>query len=215
MSHTYLRFPPGPSLPISPKDWDSGYHEQYSNVLRLYFNQLSNGLQQLTNTRGGYRISFPHGAFYDTTAQTAVSTTAAYVVKLNSTSFSSGVSLVSGSKMTVAQEGVYNLQFSIQLNNTGTAPCDVDVWVRQNGADIPNSNSRLGLSARKGPGDPFHVLVSLNIFADMKEGDYLELVWRTSDVNAGILGYVAGTSPTRPAIPSVITTLSFVSAPLR
>jgi hypothetical protein len=117
--------------------------------------------------------------------------------------------------MTVAQEGVYNLQFSIQLNNTGTAPCDVDVWVRQNGADIPNSNSRLGLSARKGPGDPFHVLVSLNIFADMKEGDYLELVWRTSDVNAGILGYVAGTSPTRPAIPSVITTLSFVSAPLR
>lgn len=215
MSYTYLRFPPGPSLPISPKDWDSGYHDQYSNVLRLYFNQLSNGLQQLTNVRGGYRLSFPHGAFYDTTVQTAASTTTAYVVTLNSTSFSSGVSLVNGSKMRVDQEGIYNLQFSIQLNNTGTAPHDMDVWVRQNGVDIPNSNSRFGLPARKGTSDPFHILAALNIFADMKEGDYLELVWCTSNTSANITGYVAGTSPTRPAIPSVITTLSFVSAPLR
>jgi hypothetical protein len=71
------------------------------------------------------------------------------------------------------------------------------------------------LPARKNPGDPFHVLASLNIFADMNENDYLELAWRTSDLNANITGYVAGTSPTRPAVPSVITTLSFVSAPLR
>ena len=215
MSYTYLRFPPGPSLPISPKDWDSGYHDQYSNVLRLYFNQLSNGLQQLTNVRGGYRLSFPHGAFYDTTVHTAASTTTAYVITLNSTSFSSGVSLVNGSRMRVDQEGVYNLQFSIQLNNTGNAPHDIDVWVRQNGVDIPNSNSRFGLAERKGPSDPFHCLAALNIFADMKEGDYLELVWCTSNTSANITGYVAGTSPTRPAVPSVITTLSFVSAPLR
>jgi hypothetical protein len=215
MSNTYLRFPPGPSLPISPKDWDSGYHDQYSNVLRLYFNQLSNGLQQLTSTRGGYRLSFPHGAFFDTTAQTAVSTTTAYVVTLNSTSFSSGVSVVGGSKMTVDQEGIYNLQFSVQLNNSSNAPHDMDIWVRQNGVDIPNSNSRFGLPARKGAGNPFHTLYSLNFFADMKEGDYLELAWRTDSVDASIVAYAAGTSPTRPAIPSVITTLSFVSAPLR
>jgi hypothetical protein len=215
MSNNYLRFPPGPSLPISPKDWDAGYHDQYSNVLRLYFNQLSNNLQQLSGPRGGYRLSFPHGAFYDTTVHNAASTTQAYVITLNSTSLSNGVSLIGGSRMTVSQEGIYNLQFSVQLNNPSNAPHDIDIWVRQNGVDIPNSNSRFGLHARKNPGDPFHVLAALNIFADMKEGDYLELVWWTSNTTMSLTGYAAGTSPTRPAIPSVITTLSFVSAPLR
>jgi len=215
MSNNYLRFPPGPSLPISPKDWDAGYHDQYSNVLRLYFNQLSNNLQQLSGPRGGYRLSFPHGAFYDTTIQTAASTTTAYVITLNSTSLSNGVSLTNGSRMTVTQEGIYNLQFSVQLNNSSNAPHDMDIWVRQNGVDIPNSNSRFGLPARKNPGDPFHILATLNIFADMKEGDYLELVWATTSTTLSLTGYAAGTAPTRPAIPSVITTLSFVSAPLR
>lgn len=215
MSNNYLRFPPGPSLPISPKDWDAGYHDQYSNVLRLYFNQLSNNLQQLSGPGGGYRLSFPHGAFYDTTVQNAASTTTAYVITLNSTSLSNGVSLIGGSRMTVSQEGIYNLQFSVQLNNSSNAPHDMDIWVRQNGVDIPNSNSRFGLPARKNPGDPFHILAALNIFADMKENDYLELVWHTANISLSLTGYAAGTSPTRPAIPSVITTLSFVSAPLR
>lgn len=215
MSHTYLRFPPGPSLPISPKDWDAGYHDQYSNVLRLYFNQLSNNLQQLSGPRGGYRLSFPHGAFYDTNVQNAASTTQAYVVKVRSTSLSNGVSVFNESRMTVSQEGIYNLQFSVQLNNAHNAPFDADIWVRQNGIDIPNSNSRFGLPARKNPGDPFHCVAALNIFADMKENDYLELVWCTGSTDVSITGYAAGTSPTRPAIPSVITTLSFVSAPLR
>jgi hypothetical protein len=117
--------------------------------------------------------------------------------------------------MKVSKEGIYNLQFSVQLNNPNNAPHDVDIWVRKNGVDIPNSNSRFGLPARKNPGDPFHILASLNIFADMKQDDYLELVWSTTSTTINLTGYAAGTSPTRPAIPSVITTLSFVSAPLR
>ena len=215
MSYVYLRFPPSPSLPNSPNDWTPGYHDQYSNVLRLYFNQLSNGLQQLADTTGGYRLSFPCGAFYDTTVHNAASTTQAYTITLNSTSLSNGVSLTNGSRMKVSKEGIYNLQFSVQVNNSDNAPHDMDIWVRQNGVDIPNSNSRFGLSARKNPGNPFHILASLNIFADMKQDDYLELVWSTTSTTVSLVGYVAGTSPTRPAIPSVITTLSFVSAPLR
>jgi hypothetical protein len=117
--------------------------------------------------------------------------------------------------MKVSKEGIYNLQFSVQLNNSDNAPHDMDIWVRQNGVDIPNSNSRFGLSARKSPGNPFHILASLNIFANMKQDDYLELVWSTTSTTISLVGYAAGTSPTRPAIPSVITTLSFVSAPLR
>ena len=30
-----------PNLPLSPKEWDARYHDQFSNVLRLYFNRLT------------------------------------------------------------------------------------------------------------------------------------------------------------------------------
>lgn len=215
MSNNYLRFPPGPSLPLAPQEWGSQYHDQYSNVLRLYFNQLSNGLQQLTNIRGGHRLSFPHGSFYDTTDQAVASTTAAYVINLNSTALSNGVSIVDGSKITVADEGVYNLQFSIQLSNLDTAPQDVDIWVRHNGVDIPNSNTRFGLAARKNIADPFHAVAALNYMHDMTTGDYMQLVWCSSSTSVTITEYGAGTTPTRPAVPSVIATMTFVSTRLR
>jgi hypothetical protein len=214
MSHTYLRFPPAPNLPLAPQEWEYRYQDQFANILRLYFNQLSTGLQQLTNTRGGYRLSFPHGAFYDTTTQTVASTTTAYTITLNSTSESSGVSVTSGSRITVEEAGIYNLQFSIQLNNLDTAPQDVDVWIRHNGVDIPNSNSRFGLAARKNIADPFHVVGALNFMHEMTTGDYMQIMWRASSTNVSIVAYTAGTAPTRPAIPSVIATMSFVSAPL-
>ena len=64
MSHTYLRFPAAPNLPLAPQQWDTRYQDQFANVLRLYFNQLSGLLQELGSDRGGYHLSFPHGAFH-------------------------------------------------------------------------------------------------------------------------------------------------------
>lgn len=31
-----------PSLPLAPKNYDSRYHDQLNNILRLFFNQLNN-----------------------------------------------------------------------------------------------------------------------------------------------------------------------------
>lgn len=64
MSHTYLSFPAAPNLPLAPDQWDRRYQDQFANVLRLYFNQLSRLLQELGNARGGYHLSFPSGAFH-------------------------------------------------------------------------------------------------------------------------------------------------------
>ena len=213
MSINYLRFPAAPNLPLAPEQWDRRYQDQFANVLRLYFNQLSGVLQELGRTDGGYHLSFPHGAFSDLTSQTAVSTTAAYPITLNTTDFSAGVAVVGNSKITVSYAGIYNLQFSVQMQNLDNAPQDIEIWVRQNGADIPNSNSRFGLAARKSAGVPFHTIGSLNLFLDMNADDYVELVWNTTNLNTSIAAYAAGTTPTRPAVPSVITTVSFVSAP--
>jgi hypothetical protein len=119
--------------------------------------------------------------------------------------------MVSGSRFTVANAGMYNLQFSVQLNNTTNDTQDIDVWFRENGTDIPASNSRFGLAPRKSPSEPFHIIAGLNYFIKMQANDYVELIWRTSNVGADIVAYPAGTSPTRPSIPSVIATLTFVS----
>jgi hypothetical protein len=136
----------------------------------------------------------------------------AYPVTFNTTDFSNGVTVVSNSRITVTNPGIYNLQFSIQLTNTTNATHDVDIWFRVNGTNVPASNSRFGLAPRKSAGDPYHVIAALNYFVSLNATDYVEIMWRTNDVGVSIEQYPVSASPTRPAIPSAIATMSFVSA---
>jgi hypothetical protein len=185
--------------------------DYFINMLRQYFIQNDRFTGSLIDNVGGAYLSNPQGAFQDSTTQTAANTTTAYPITFNTTDFSNGVTMVSNSRFTVEYAGLYNLQFSVQLDNTTNNSVDVDIWFRKNGTDIPASNSRFGLAPRKAPGDPFHVIAGLNYFLQLNAGDYVELVWCTSDIGANIRRYVAGTTPTRPAIPSVIATMSYVS----
>jgi hypothetical protein len=153
----------------------------------------------------------PYGAFQDTTDQTAASTTAAYAITFNTTDFSNGVYLSNSSRLNVRNTGLYNLEFSIQFKNTTNDSQDAEVWFRKNGTDIAASNSRFGLAARKSAGDPSHIIGALNFYVELVAGDYVELMWKVSDTGVAIEHFAAGTSPTRPATPSVITTMSYVS----
>ena len=208
----YLDSPQPPNLPYAPPEWSPQYQEQFNNVLRLYFNRLSNVTQNLLGPDGGQFLNIPFGAFYDTTDQTAASTTTAYPITINSTTLANNVSIVDSSKITFAVEGVYNIQFSIQLSNNDNATQDIDIWFSKNGTDIANSNSRFGLAPRKSAGDPYHVIGTVNFIESFLANDYVELYWRTSSTNAYIEYYSAPSSPTRPAIPSVILTATFVSS---
>jgi hypothetical protein len=97
------------------------------------------------------------------------------------------------------------------VKNTTNDTQDVEIWFRKNGTNIANSNSRFNMSPRKSSGDPSHTIAALNFFVSMNSTDYLEIMWRVSDVGVSIEQYAAGTSPTRPATPSAIVTMSFVS----
>jgi hypothetical protein len=204
--------PAPPNLPLAPSVYDQTYFESLTNTLRLYFNRIENVTRNLLGPEGGIYLNFPYGAFYDTTDQTAASTTTAYAITLNGTTISNGVSVENNSQITFAYEGVYNIQFSVQLSNDDNATQDIDIWFRKNGVDISNSNSRFGLAPRKSAGDPYHVIGSLNFVDSFTENDYVELYWRTSNTSAYIESYTAPSSPTRPAIPSVILTATFVSS---
>lgn len=201
-----------PRLPAAPVEYAQRYGDDLTNVLRLYFNQLD-GLNATTyGPQGGRFLNNPYGSFYDTTDQTAASTTTAYAVTLNTTDLSNGVTVVSSSRITFGFAGIYNIQFSVQLANDSAATQDIDIWFAKNGTNIANSNTRFGLAPRKSAGDPYHVVGALNFVVQVAANDYVELYWRTSNVAARIEYYAASTTPTRPAIPSVILTATFVSS---
>ena len=206
-----LETPVVPNLGYPTEAYERRHFNENNGSLNIYFKKLSSVLGSLFGPRGGKFMNAPHGAFQDSTDQVAANTTTAYAVTFNTTDFSNGVTVASGSRITVADAGIWNLQFSIQFTNTTNASQDVDVWFRVNGTNVANSNSRFGFSPRKGVGDPFHIIAAMNYFLTLNATDYVEIMWRPTDVGVSIEQYAAGTSPTRPAVPSAIVTMSFVS----
>ena len=206
-----LENPAPPTLGYPTEVYERRHFNENNGSLTIYFKKLAAVLGSLFGPRGGRFMNNPYGAFQDSTDQTAASTTAAYAVTFNTTDFSNGVTLASGSRLTVADAGIWNCQFSIQFKNTTNDTQDTEIWFRKNGTNIANSNSRFNLSPRKSSGDPSHLVAALNFFVSMNSTDYLEIMWRVSDVGVSIEHYAAGTSPTRPATPSAIVTMSFVS----
>ena len=206
-----LENPAPPTLGYPTEVYERRHFNENNGSLTIYFKKLASVLGSLFGPRGGRFMNNPYGAFQDSTDQVAANTTTAYPVTFNTTDFANGVTLASGSRITVADAGIWNLQFSIQFTNTTNSAQDVDVWFRVNGTNVANSNSRFGFAARKSPGDPFHTLGAMNYFLTLNATDYVEIMWRPTDVGVTIEQYPAGTSPTRPAVPSAIVTMSFVS----
>lgn len=208
-----LDVPPVPGLGASGIVYSQSLQNQNNGILRLFFTKLVNVISSFTGPNGGRYLNNPYGVFLDTTDQVAANTTTAYPITLNTTSLSNGVSVVSNSRITVAFDGIWNLQFSIQFKNTTNDGQDFDIWFRKNGTNIANSNSRFHMPARKILADPSHLIASLNFMESLSTGDYIEIVWRTTDTGVSIEHFDTSTSPTRPAVPSVIVTMSFVSNP--
>ena len=206
-----LEVPSIPSLGFTPETYDRRVFAENNGALNVYFRKLISVLGALFGPRGGKFLNIPHGAFHDSTDQAAASTTAATAVTFNTTDISNGVTLSNSSRLNVADSGIFNIQFSIQLKNTDNDSHDVDIWFRKNGTNIDNSNSRFHPPARKSTGDPSHMIAALNFFIELDAGDYVEIMYKVDNVSVTLEHFAAGSSPTRPAVPSVIATVSFVS----
>ena len=155
--------------------------------------------------------SAPYGAFQDSTDQTAANTTTAYAVTFNTTDYSNGVYISDSSRLNVRNYGIYNIQFSFQFKNTSNDGQDVDIWFRKNGNDVASSNSKFYLPARKSTGDPSHLIAAMNYVLEMNANDYVEVMWRVSNTGVSLEQYPTDTSPTRPATPSTIITMSYLA----
>jgi len=202
----------------APQSWyDERFFAQSFGGLNVYFNKLTAIFSALFGRRGGKWINNPYGAFQDTTDQTATANTAT-VMTFNTTDFSNGVSVVTSggkaSRLTVAQAGIYNLQFSAQFENSDTQEHDASIWLRQDasgaGIDIAGSTGFVGIPSKHG-GINGHIIAGWNYFVTLDANDFVEIWWSTPSTQVTIQAYAAGTSPTRPTTASVVATLSFVS----
>lgn len=203
-----------PSLPLAPQMWDQRFQDQYSNVLRLYFNRIDDFIARLnalgTPSADGSGLTFPYGAFHDATTQTQVATNTAKAITFNATDYSSGVALgTPTSRVVTNTAGYYNFEFSAQLDKASGATASIWIWPKVNGANISASASKVSIQGTTAESVP-----AWNFVLPMNAGDYFELYWMTDDTNVQ-LKYEAGfgTAPNDvPAIPSVILTATFVSA---
>ena len=143
-----------------------------------------------------------YGTFYDTTTQTAAAINTAYGLTFNSTNLSNGVYIGSPtSRIYVAQNGVYNMQFSAQLDNTSGGSHLIFIWLRINGTNVANSAGQVRL---KGTDD--ELVTSWNYVEQLRAGDYVELMWSVDNTSVQVLAQAAA-APV-PAIPSVILTVT-------
>lgn len=153
---------------------------------------------------------FPYGSFHSTADQTVASTTTAYAMTYNTTNFSDGVTVSNNSRLVAGYSGVYNLQFSSQFTNTDTQIQDISIWFRKNGSDVANSNSEFSVPNSHGGVDG-RLIASLNFYIDLAKDEYVEIYWRSTSTQVTMKYIATQSSPTRPATPSVIATMHYIS----
>jgi len=147
-----------------------------------------------------------YGGFSDSTDQTG-SISAGTVVTFNTIDVADGITIASGSRITVPNAGKYSLQFSIQFKNTNNAQDDATVWLRINGVDLANSATQYTVPARKSASIFGYNVASLTFLLDLAANDYVEIVWIPTATTVTIEHLPASVSPAYPAIPSVIATV--------
>jgi hypothetical protein len=184
-----------PNLPVAPNQYERRYQDQFGNVLRLFFTQVSNRINS----------PIPHASYFDTTTQPNPVANAVNLFTYNSLISDFGVTRgVPTSRIFVAETGIYNFQFSAQLDKSGGGASDVYIWPRINGANVADSATKMVID---GPNN--EIVAAWNFILVMKANDYFELAWQSPDTNV-IMPYVAA-SGNIPAIPSIIMTVTWVS----
>jgi hypothetical protein len=156
----------------------------------------------------GFGRSVPilhYGAFSDTTTQEAASINTPYAMTFNTTDASNGVSRGSPtSRLVVDEQGVYNIQFSAQLDKKSGATGIIHIWLRKNGTDVPNTASKIAIQ-----GTAAEVVAAWNFIIQLEPSNYVELMWAVDDTDVVLMA--ASATSNWPAVPSVICTVTQVN----
>jgi hypothetical protein len=173
----------------------------------------SNGLGQvtITSTGGsggtGNTATGSYGSFYDTTTQTNPVSNIPRSMSFNTTDITNGVS-ISGSTspfntyIKTQNAGVYDIQFSAQLDKTDSGTDEIAIWLRKNGSDLTDTATTVTLV-----GNNAKNVAAWNWFVNSAANDYYQIIWQSPDTNVRLF---AEPADGHPGIPSVILTVNRV-----
>lgn len=130
--------------------------------------------------------------------------TGTYVVSVSQTTASTPITGILPSRITAERAGIYNLQFSGQLESTNSSAKDVQLWIRRDDIDIGYSSHTYTIS-----GSGTKLSISWNFNIDLTDGGYIEMVWAADDANV-TLAAVTPSSP-YPGTSSVVVAVNFIS----
>jgi hypothetical protein len=145
-----------------------------------------------------------YGEFINTASQPLGAVNVAQPMTFNSTGIANNFSVVSGSQITAAATGVYNLQFSAQLLVTTGGGGTAEIWLRKNGVDVPNSNTKFAVKNTNEA-----EFAALNYLVQLNAGQYVELMWSADDIHLQLAALPGNAGP---AVPSLIATIVPVGA---
>lgn len=184
------------------QDIQGGFTNEYYHLTLAQYNKVTSDLS--------------YGAYQNNADQNLATADTATVVVFNTMDYQNDMSLASN-KITIANAGIYNVQFSLQLANTDSAEHAAIVWLRRNGTDITGTASKFDVGKKHGTEDGY-VIAAVNFYVDVTAGQYLELVIAADQVENGVTdgiyieAYAAQTTPyVRPSIPSSVITITQVA----
>lgn len=192
-----------PQTPALPEP-DSGY--VYNNVLRLFFNRITGVIQTLTEpdiAGGGGRFLYkPHASFHSTVDQTFSTVNVAQPLTYTNSSYQKGISLTNGSRITVTDDGVFDIHANCHFN-TSTGNASAYIFVLKNGVRLPFS------AATREYNNSVSGSITLTEQIALSAGDYIEIA---ADVDNTSLTLTAEADDgVHGGVPSVYTSVSFVS----
>lgn len=202
-----------PRLPSAPVQYEQRFHDQHSDVLRLYFNQLNNVVATVIGTNGAAYLQTPHALLMSDQDQASAGITSANILTYNQPVITQGIEVRNSGEIWFAQSGQYLVTFTLQVSNRSNAVQEFEVWAAYNGTNYPLSNTRFDIPARKDSSTWAHIVPAITgIFTVTNPAtEYLTIRWWASSTDVFLEHYPVNTSPTRPAIPSVIMTVNCIS----
>lgn len=223
-----------PALPLPGGAYDQRQQSEFIRALRLYFNILDSLTPQQAQSytaeefiggsftgsklEGGIisgfgnQLELPYAMLMSDQDQTNAGATSENILSYNQVVINNGVYVEDNTKIRFAYSGQYLVTFSLQVTNEDNVVREFEVWAKNNGTNYPLSNTRFDVPARKSVGVWGHAVPAVSGIFTVQADEYLEIAWWGETTDVYLQYYAAGTSPTRPAIPPVILTVSFVGA---
>lgn len=174
------------------------------------FAAVQGGVTKKATLSGLRSFNADYGAFSSLETQSGSADTA-YAIKHATTDLSNGVTTNGSYKtqITVSKTGVYSVICSIQFdhNSGGGGAPTISSWVNINGSPLANSSTDLELNSSVGSKS----LYTINYFLSLNAGQYFEIMWSADAADVRLVYTGTRATPTRPAVPSVITTVQQIA----